>query len=230
MERSNVRTKLTRAACVTATIFLFAVHAQAQNQQAPPPQQQAPRGASPPSAGNHPIAVVDITYILDHYPRLKADMETYKRDFESTGASFKKEQEALVKKAEALKGLKAGSPDYKKLEEELAQRESDLKVKAALKQKEFAEAESKIYLRAYQDVSTAIRVYSERHNIQLVLRFSGAPADPNNRDAVRAELLKTVQYSHRDIDITDPILAELNRNAAVASPQNSPARPAAPRR
>ena len=112
--------------------------------------------------------------------------------------------------------------------DKLAQRESDLKVKAALQQKEFAERESKIYLKAYQEVSAVVRTYAERNGITLVLRFSGAPPDPNNRDAVRAELLKTIQYSHRDIDITDPIMAELNR-AAVASPQpGAPGRGAPP--
>ncbi len=188
----------------------------------------APRGRGRPGSNPHGIAVIDITYILDHHPRLKADMEVYRRDFENTGAGFKKEQEALIKGAESLKSLKQGSPDFKKKEEELAQRESDLKVKAALQQKEFAERESKIYLKAYQEVSSVVRTYSERNGITLVLRFSGAPPDPNNRDAVRAELLKTIQYSHRDIDITDPIMAELNR-AAVASPQpGAPTRGAPP--
>jgi Skp family chaperone for outer membrane proteins len=188
---------------------------QAQGQAAPP--QQPPRSGTS-SAASHGIAVVDITYILDHHPRLKVDMDTYKREYENTGLQFKKEQEAIVKKAEVLKGLKVGSPDFKKLEEELAQRESDLKVKASLQQKEFAERESKIYLRAYQEVSAVVRTYAERNGISLVLRFSGAPADPNNPQAVRGELLKTIQYSHRDIDITDHILAELNRSAAMATP------------
>ena len=228
MEPLNVRTTFIWSGCVAVVLAACAwTNLQAQppqtQPQTPAPQQGAARSGSPQGA-HHGIAVVDITYILDHHPRLKADMEAYKRDFENTGAGFKKEQEALVKKAEGLKALKPGSPDFKKLEEELAQKESDLKVKAALGQKEFAERESKMYLRAYQEVAAVIRQYAERHNISLVLRFSGAPADPNNRDAVRAELLKTIQYSHRDIDITDPILAELGRAGATATPQNNPAR------
>ena len=219
-----MRTTILRAAVAAFALAAFAtifVYAQ--------PQGGAPqsRGAGPGS-NPHGIAVIDITYILDHHPRLKQEMEVYKKDFENTGAGFKKEQEALVKKAEGIKSLKPGSPDFKKLEEELAQRESDLKVKAAIQQKEFAERESKMYLKAYQEVSTVVRNYAERNGITLVLRFSGAPPDPNNRDAVRAELLKTIQYSHRDIDITDPIMAELNR-AAVASPQlGAPGRGAPP--
>jgi Skp family chaperone for outer membrane proteins len=225
------------AACAVAAVTAIA-WTQLQAQQPPtaalPPAQGRPvaPSSSPPSAAHHGIAVIDITYILDHHPRLKADMAAYKRDFENTGAMFKKEQEALMKSAEQLRGLKPGSEDFKKLEEQLAQRESDLKVKAALEQKEFADRESKMYLRAYQEVSNAVRVYAERNGISLVLRFSGAPPDPNNRDAVRAELLKTVQYSHRDIDITDPIVAELNKNAALAAPPagGPPARVQSPTR
>jgi hypothetical protein len=76
-----------------------------------------------------------------------------------------------------------------------------------------------------------VKAYSERHNISLVLRFNGAPVDQNNPNAVRGELMKSVVYNHESIDITFPILTELNRSAAVASPAGPgrPPQPQAPR-
>ncbi len=218
-----MRTNLFAATCVALLITAIAVtNLQAQpatSQQAPPP-----RGGSPAIA--HGVAVIDITYILDNYARLKQASDLFKKDVEAVGMTFKKEQESFVKEAEQLKALKPGSPDYKALEEKLTKRQSDLKVNASIKEKEFGERESKIYLTAYQEVSNAVKVYAERNGISLVLRFSGAPIDQNNRDAVRAELFKTVMYNHRDIDITDPILAELNRGATTAAKPGGPgARP-----
>jgi hypothetical protein len=77
-------------------------------------------------------------------------------------------------------------------------------------------------------------VYAERNGISLVLRFNGKPVDANNRDAIRSELFKTVLYNSPSIDITDAILAEMNRGAAVPPTATRPAgptatRPAAPR-
>jgi Skp family chaperone for outer membrane proteins len=206
-ERSNVRITLISAGLAVIGLAAFAfTHTWAQ---AP-----AQRPAAP-TAGHHGIAVIDITFILDNHPRLQQATDAFKRDVEAMGKQFKSEQDAIVKSAEKLKSFNAGSPEYKKLEEQLAQQQSDLKVKAALKEKEFAERESKTYLAAYQEITNLVRVYAERNGISLVLRFNGKPVDPNNRDAIRAELFKTVMYNDPAIDITDQILAELRRNSAA---------------
>ncbi len=201
-------TKLISALALAAFATSF-VHAQ---QPVQPPRQPGS------AASQHGIAVIDITYILENYARLKQATDRFKVDVENTGKQFKAEQESITKSAERLGTLKSGSPDYKKLEEELAQKASDLKVKASLEEKDFAERESQMYLAAYREVSNVVRVYAEHHGISLVLRFSGKPVDPNNRDAIRAELFKTVLYNSPTIDITDAILAELNRGAAAAPP------------
>jgi Skp family chaperone for outer membrane proteins len=214
-----VRTKLISAVCAATALAAFAssfAHAQQ------PVQPRQPTSA----ASQHGIAVIDITYILENYARLKQATDQFKVEVENTGKQFKAEQEAIMKSAERLSTLKSGSPDYKKLEEELAQKTSDLKVKASLEEKNFAERESQMYLAAYREVSNVVRVYAERHGISLVLRFSGKPVDPNNRDAIRAELFKTVLYNSPTIDITDAVLAEMNRGAAAAPPTAT--RPAAP--
>lgn len=196
-------------------------------------QQQVPPRAGVPTASHQGVAVIDITYILDNHPRLKAATDRFKSDVQNTGMKFKSEQEAIAKQAEKLRTLKPGSPDYKRLEEELTQKQSDLKVKASLEEKEFAERESQMYLAAYTEVCALVRAYAERNGIKLVLRFNGKPVDRNNRDAIRAELFKTVVYNDPAIDITDPVLNELKRAAAAAAPTATrPARPVAqpPRR
>ncbi len=162
--------------------------------------------------------MIDVTYILEHYSRLKQAMEVYKRDAMAAEGTLKKERDALAKRAEAIKEFKPGTPDYKRLEEEITKGESDWKLRVAAQRRDFAERESKNYLRAYQELSAVVKAYAERNNIQLVLRFNGAPIDPNNREMVQMEVFKMVMYFDKSIDITDPVLAELNRNAAIAAP------------
>jgi Skp family chaperone for outer membrane proteins len=224
-ERYNVRTHLisaASAALLIAALGLTALHAQA------PPARQAqlpPRStATAPAATAAPggIAVIDVTYILDHYSRLKQATDAFKRDMDTAEAQLKKERDAMAKKAEKLKTFKPGSPEFKSLEEELIKAESDWKLRVNRQKGEFAERDANNFLKAYQEMTAAVKVYADRNGIALVLRFNGAPIDSTNPQAVQMELSKLVMHYHKDIDITDQILAELNRTAAGASPRTHP--------
>jgi Skp family chaperone for outer membrane proteins len=183
--------------------------------QAPPANRPAVPAAGGAPAG--PIAVIDVTYILEHYAKLKTAMEVYKADAQKVEDALKKERDGIAKRAEGIKAFQPGSPEYKKLEEELTKAESDWKLNVASKRRDFAEKESKYYLYAYQELTAAVKAYSERNGIQLVLRFNGAPIDPNNREMVQMEVFKMVMYYDKSIDITDIILKEMNRTAGVAT-------------
>jgi Skp family chaperone for outer membrane proteins len=183
--------------------------------------QAPPGGAASQPATHHGIAVIDVTYILEHYSRLKQAMEVYKRDAQAAEDLLKKERDAIAKRAERLKTLKPGSPDFKAEEEAITKAESDWKLNVAKQRRDFAEKESRYYLRAYQELSAAVKAYAERNGIALVLRFNGAPIDPNNREMVQMEVFKMVMYYDKSIDITDPVLAELNRSAAIAAPPSA---------
>jgi Skp family chaperone for outer membrane proteins len=221
-----VRTALFRAACLAAALSaaLFVHLAVAQAPRAAAPAAGASTGALP--GANAPVAVVDVTYILDNYARLKHDTEAFKKDMENAEASLKKERDAIAKMAEVLKSLKPGTPDFKKKEEEITKADSDWKLKVNRQKGDFAERDAKNFLNAYQQLSQQVKVYAERNNISLVLRFNGARPDPANPQAVQMELSKMVMYYDKSVDITDPILAEMNRAAAVAAPPRGPAAPA----
>ena len=202
----------TCVAILSTAVAVTFLHAEPQA----PPRNGTPSG--PPSG----VAVVDVTYLLDHYAKLKQSNEQFKRDVEDKEVSLKKERELIQKKVELLKNLKPGSPDYKAKEEEIAQADSDWKIKVQRQRSDFAERESKSYLDAYKDISNQVRLYAERNGISLVLRFNGAPVDPANRDAVQAEVFKMVTYYHKDIDITGPVMQELNKGALVPPTANRP--------
>lgn len=213
-----MRTTLLWASCLAVALSALSLStAAAQNQ--PPAARTAPPAAAPAAGGSsaaaqHGIAVVDINYILEKYARFQGDVDAWKRDYETIGTGLKKEEEAITKQAENLKGLKPNTPDYKKLEESLAKRSSDLKVNASIKEKELLERRSQVFLAAYRDITAAVKAYADRSGISLVLQFNGAPVDQNNQRAVQTELSKLVVYQN-GIDITPMILDELNRRAPV---------------
>jgi Skp family chaperone for outer membrane proteins len=214
-----VRTsRIVAAGAVIVFVAVGMPNLHAQNQ--PPPRSGAPvrQSASAPVSSANGIAVIDVTYILEHYSRLKQAMEVYKRDAQSAEDALKKERDGIARRAEELKTRKPGTPDYKRIEEELTKAESDWKLKVAAQRRDFAERESRNYLRAYQELSAAVKAYAQHNGISLVLRFNGARIDPNNREMVQMEVFKMVMYYDASIDITAPILETLNRSAAIAAP------------
>jgi len=170
------------------------------------------------------VAVIDINYIFDKYSRFQQDVEGWKRDSEHTAGQFKKEEDSIVKQIESMKTLKPGTKEFKGLEEEITRKKSDLEINAQLKKKEFAEAAARLQIKAYQEITAAVKAYAERNGISLVLQFNGAPVDQNNPRAVQAELSKLVVYQN-GIDITPIILDDLNRRAAATAvrPNRPPA-------
>ncbi len=198
-----MRTTLILATLVAILVAVFAaIDANAQQQ-----------GTRPTSGG--PVAVIDVKYIFDHHGRFTQGMERMKADLEAADQSVKKERSRLQGMVEQLKTFKAGTPEYKKLEEDFTQQSANLQARVNLKKKDFAERQSKLHYETYREVNDAVKYYADRHGYNLVLQFSGDPVDPNNPQSVMGAIMGTVVYQ-RGVDITPDVLGELNRNGAAA--------------
>jgi Skp family chaperone for outer membrane proteins len=210
-----VKTKFFWAALVASVMAVLAIgdlHAQ-----------QRP-AAAPVTGGS---AVVDISYIFKYHARFKTMMDGMKKEVEAAEGSFKKERDRIAAKSEQLKNFKPGSPDFKKLEEDLTREGADFQLKVSLKKKEFMEREAKIYYTVYQEVNDEVKYYADRNGISLVLRFNGDPVDVNNRESVMREINKPIVYQH-GIDITPNILDTLNQRAAGGGTATRPKSATAP--
>src|SRR5262245_43701705 len=89
-ERQNVRTTLI-AASGLALLLVAVAFTNLRAQQAPP----ANRGGTPSYPNG--VAVVDITYILDNYSKLKQAMDNFKFKFEQRNKEFQTEKDNIVK-------------------------------------------------------------------------------------------------------------------------------------
>jgi Skp family chaperone for outer membrane proteins len=168
----------------------------------------------PVSAGAHAsrygTAVVDISYIFKHHHRFKAKMDAMKKDVEATENALRQQRQAIAKLQEKLEQLKAGTADYKALDDRIAEEKAEFNLKASKQRKEFLDREAKTYYQTYLEVSDAVKYYAQRHNIGLVVRFNGDPIDPNRREDVLRAINRPVIYQN-GIDITPHILQDLNR-------------------
>jgi hypothetical protein len=62
----------------------------------------------------------------------------------------------------------------------------------------------------------------QQRGIDMVLRFNGSPVDPEQINSVREFINRPVISYRSDLDITKPILEDLNRAGARAAPVAPP--------
>jgi Skp family chaperone for outer membrane proteins len=207
-----VRTLL---ACATVVATLTMVCAFAYPAQAQVP---AAHGAN---ADKYGIAVVDIAYIFKKYNGFTARMEQMKLDVEAAEGKLREDRGRIQAMEEELKSYNAGSPEFKRLDEQVTEEKSDFNLRATKQRKEFLEREARIYYTAYQEITDAVKYYAQRHNIGLVLRFNGEASDPNNRPDVLRAINKAVMFQN-NIDITPEILRALDRDPRVSQNPGQP--------
>ncbi len=178
------------------------------------------------------LALLDVSRVFKNHNRFKGMMEDMKADVQQAENRVKAERDAINKLLERLKDFRNGTPDYKSLEAEIAERQADLEVKVRLQRKQFLEREAKIYYNVYQEIWQATDYFCRRHNIDMVFRFNGEKVDPEQPQSVLGEINKPLVWYDQSLDITDAILSELNRTSATpaaADRRGSPApRPTVP--
>jgi len=193
---------------------------------------QAPLGAVPgqppqpqarPAAPMTHVAVIDVGYIFKNHVRFKQKMDRMKDEVMAAENSLKAERDRINGLMEQIKGFNVGTPEYKKLEAEIAKGQGDFNVTAQLQKKEFMDREAKVYLEVYTEIEKAVSQFARQHGIAVVFRFDGDPVDAMDRNQILRGITKPIVHYEAGNDITPDIIKLLN-GPAVAD-QNA-ARPA----
>jgi Skp family chaperone for outer membrane proteins len=191
------------------------------------PQGQ-PQQVRPTSPSSH-VAVIDVGYIFKNHARFKAAMDKMKDEVMAAENSLKGERDRINGLMEQLKGFNAGTPEYKKLEAEIAKGQGDFNVNAQLQKKDFMDREAKVYLQVYTEVEKAVAQFAREHGIAVVFRFDGDPVDGADRNQILRGITKPIVYYESGNDITPDILKMLN-GTAVADQTGRPGAAVQPRR
>jgi Skp family chaperone for outer membrane proteins len=182
---------------------------------------QGYRPAPVAPAGQGGIALIDISRVFKQHSRFTSMMNTLKAEVERTEELMRKEAEALKQMVEQMKRYKAGSPEYKDWERQIAERRSDMNVQAQLTRKEFLQKEAKIYHQVYSEIEYFLNSLAGRRNYSLVLRFNGDQVDKENPEEVLRFINKPVVWHSPAIDITNEVIGSLNGRAPQPDP-NAP--------
>ena len=171
------------------------------------------------------VRVIDVTYIFKKYTVFQGQIQAMRKEVEATEARLQGQAEQVKKMVEELKKYNRGTPEYQRLEAQIAQRKADFNVQAQLQKKQFLEKESEIYFTTYQQVKELVRLYSQNNGVSLVLRFN---ADKTGEKQTRPDRLRAMNRPvvyEQGIDITLVILDEMERRAkASVGARTSPPR------
>ena len=194
-----------------ALVAFGASAAQAQvPQQAPAATQTA--SSAPPSH----VAVVDVGYIFKNHNRFKVAMDKMKDEVMAAENTLKTERDRITGMMEQIKSYGVGTPDYKKLEAEIAKAQGDFNVTAQLQKKDFMDREAKVYLQVYTEVEKAVEAFARQHGIAIVHRVDGDPIDGSDRNQILRGITKPIVYLEPGIDITGDVLKMLNASPVAA--------------
>jgi Skp family chaperone for outer membrane proteins len=181
---------------------------------------QAP-AARPATPASH-VAVIDVGYIFKNHARFKQAMDKMKDEVMAAENALKAERDRINGLMEQLKGFNVGTPEYKKLEAEVAKAQGDFSVNAQLQKKDFMDREAKVYLQVYNEVERAVSQFARDNGIAVVHRFDGDPVNATSREQILGSIMKPIVYYDPQIDITPDILRMLNGAAVAAAPQAQP--------
>src|SRR5947209_7252290 len=154
----------------------------------------APAPAPSASAAGTSVAVIDVAYIFKNHARFNQSMNDMKRDIEAFDAHMQEESKKLQKKQEEMQTFGPSSPQFKKLDEDLAKMKSDFQIAVQSKKRDFLEQEAKVYFNIYREVEEAVAVFAQRHGIRLVLRFTGDDMKADDRQSILQGVNKPVVY------------------------------------
>jgi Skp family chaperone for outer membrane proteins len=176
------------------------------------------------------IAVVDVAYIFKNHLRFKQQMEAMKQRVDNAEKDLKNDQNDMQQMVEKMKIMTPGSPDYKKMEEDITKKQAAFNVKKSLQGKEFMEQEGQIYYKVSLEIDDAVATLATRNGIALVLKFNGDEVHPEDRNDILRSINKPIVYFDHRMDITSNVLQELNRSSGVSLNPNANMAPPQPRR
>ena len=182
---------------------------------------QAPAAPAAPAAHT---AVIDVGYVFKNHARFKAAMDKMKDEVMAAENSLKAERDRINGLMEQLKGFNVGTPEYKKLEAEVAKAQGDFNVTAQLQKKDFMDREAKVYLQVYTEIEQAVAQFARQHGIAVVHRFDGDPVDSSDRNRILGNITKPIVFYDPQVDITPDILKMLNGAAVAGTPPTKPIR------
>jgi Skp family chaperone for outer membrane proteins len=183
------------------------------------PAVQPADATAPKKAAQITIGVVDLSKVIDVYPKAIAERER----LQALSKRFSAEIDALSKQFDALRSdlslLKEGSEKRETMEFELRMLSEQRKGLAELRKNQFDRELEKFELAVYQDLEVACAEVAKARGVQVLLRTQSTPSfeDGAAKDPVSLQRAQLQAYDRRqvwfasdEVDLTQALIKYLS--------------------
>ena len=192
---------------------------------------QAQRSTNPAAPSS--IGLIDMAYVFQKYEKFVDMRDALQAKIAQSDEQAKKMVQEIQRLqqqlAEAKKEFNASSPQVEQLEKQILDAQGQFQSFKKSTQLKLAREESDMLRTIYSDVSSMVNKYARYREYTMVLRFNrkDISADMQPQEAIQL-MNKNVIYHQTANDITDPVLAQLNKEYNKSG--RVPARQASDRR
>ncbi len=159
------------------------------------------------------IAIVDLNYIFDNYPKFKAATDQLKAEVEAASQMIQRRQDAIQAKAKQRDDTyKRNTLEWDQMNEQLTKELADIEADKQIMRRDFERKETKLYYTSYMEIIGEVNAFAQERQLTMVFRFNGDKVGDNPDSAeVQKFLNRAVLYYNPNIDITPIVLDKLNR-------------------
>jgi outer membrane protein len=163
------------------------------------------------------IGTVDIGAVLKGYEKVKVLSEEFKAAALAKQNDLMKLSTQAQQKAEMLQKMTPGSPDAKKIEDEITSYKAQMEAGREQAQRDFSLRESEMMATLYKEIQDWVGAIAKHRGMNYVLKVSNDPVAANNPNAVFAAIERGVVYSDPGNDITQQVIYNMNNAYQKAS-------------
>ena len=160
------------------------------------------------------IGFIDMAHVFQEYAKFKAMQKSLAAEAKTIDEGLREKVQSMQAIQKQLTGgqIAQGSPEAKKLEEQLIRMKTDMETSRQVQQRDFLRKESEIYKQVYVEVQDAVREYCKYYNKNVVFRFNRGEVDTagSPQEILKSMNRQVVHFDKAD-DITDAVLGYLNK-------------------
>ena len=157
------------------------------------------------------VGVINIADVFDGY-QMTTDLE---RLFQLSEQKIKEQSQTRLAELDTLRqeleAFAPGTPDFDERYRTLVRSEMEYQVWLSFEQRMLRDEHMRRLVQIYEDTQSAVRGVAESRGIDLVLTYDRLSADAPDSVSMRQQiLLQKVIYANDRIDLTQPVLEQLN--------------------
>ena len=188
----------------------------------------AQNGGQPAQYAGTRVAVVSVARIFQNHARFKEQMNALKQRMQAASTEIQAKKNELMKLEEARNQFARGTPDYISRDDQLTSEKARLTVEFKKRDEAFMRENAQIYYNVYAEIMDATRYHCQQRGCDIAIRIDDMAFDPQRPETLQPILGKSVVWHNQALDLTDYVLADINRPAAGGNAGAAPSTPASP--